>query len=135
MAKIVGIDRKLFMRRFFGSKFNSHNIGNNSQSNSNDKQSITNLSTIDNRVKLFSSHCENRSNIIAMIMLTIPRVRDFVNVAGSKLTNPGPINTKANQPADKFPLIPERTRKNDFLIAVTLAKIGIDYKFGMTENI
>lgn len=65
MSKIVGIDlgttnskdKKLFARRFlFGSKFNSHNIGNNNQSTGNQEQSSPNLGTINNGVKLFSCH-------------------------------------------------------------------------------
>ena len=115
------------MRRFFRSEFNSHDIGKNGQSSGDNKQSIPNCSAIDDGAKLFGSHFEYRSKTMAMIMLTIPRVSDFVNVAGSKLMNPGPIKIRANQPADKFPKIPERTLKNDFLTMLTLAEMQGNY--------
>lgn len=133
MAKIVGIDlgsinsNKLLLRSFFGSEFNSHNIGNNGQGNGNNKQGVAYLSAINNLVKLFRSHVENRSSTIAKIILTIPRVMAFVNVAGSRLINPGPIKIKASQPADKLPKIPESTLQNDFLTNLTLAKMKIVY--------
>lgn len=79
MAKIVGID-KLFLRRFFGSELNSHNIGNNSQSNSNNKQRIANLSAVKYLVKLLSIHDDNQSNIIAVTMLTILKIIAFVTM-------------------------------------------------------
>ncbi len=135
MSKIVGIDlgttnttrRKLFIRRFtLGSKFNSHNIGNNDQRGCNPEQGTSNLGTIKNFIKLFCSHKDIMSQIIATSKNTIANTNASVNLVVSRLTNPGAINMRPIQPADKLPLIPESTLKNDFLTALTLAKIGIN---------
>ena len=131
MAKIVGIDlgtinKKLFMR-FFGSKFNSHNIGNNDQSTGNPEQSGSYLSTIEYLIKLIRVHIEKWSNAIARTILTIANMSEVVNVPEFKLTNPGVINTTPIQPAARLPEIPESTLKNDFLTTVTLAEIQRSY--------
>ena len=133
MAKIVGIDlgttkRKLFMSRFlFGSKFNSHNIGNNDQRGRNPEQSGSNLGTIKNLIELFWIHCDNLSQTIATINDTIAKANAFVNLVASRLTNPGAINIRPIQPAQRFPLIPVSTLKNDLLTLFTLAKIQNSY--------
>lgn len=124
----MGKDKKLFMRRFLlRSEFNGHNIGNNDQNTSNPEQSSSNLGAIQYFIKLIRSHFEKWSNAIASTMLTIAATKDFVNASRFRLINPGAINTTPNQPADRLPLIPDRTRKNDFLTAVTLANVGINY--------
>ena len=133
MAKIVGIDlgKKLFMRTLsLGSKFNSHNIGNNNQSSGNPEQSCSNLGTSKYSVKLISSHCENLSSITATSKETIANTNAFVNLVASRLTNPGAMNISPIQPADRLPLIPESTLKNDFLTLFTLAKIQSCYNHG-----
>ena len=131
MSKIVGIDlgtTSLFAGRFFlGKEFNSHNVGNDGQSSSNYKQGRTDRGTINNVTKLFRSHFENLSKIIATSKDTIANVTARVNVAGSILIKPGAIRTNANQPADKLPKIPDRTLKNDFVMMDTLTKIQIGY--------
>ena len=99
---------------FLSSHLRSHNIGNNHQRTGNQKQRSSNLSAIYNVVKLFATHFDNLSNITATSKDTIARVNDFVNKTVSRLINPGPINKSPNQAAEKLPLIPESTRKNDF---------------------
>lgn len=141
MAKIVGIDlgitnrKKLFGRRFFRSKFNSHDIGNNNQRGRNPEQDTSNLGTIENFIELFCVHCDNMSQIIATSKNTIANTNVPVNLVVSRLTKPGAINTNPIQPADRLPLIPDSTLKNDFLTAVTLAKTGISYnnRFSMVN--